>query len=597
MPTTNPAALFCKRHKFCSPFFFFTIILVLFVTLTIFYNLGAYSLRGLDEAYTVQIVKSSFSCLNSGIHGTDKLKWQVDIHDPMHILLTAAAFMLFGESEFFARLFPAIFGVLTLWITYLFANSLFKNRKISLISVFILITSYAFVYNRGIRAVDGEIILTFFLLVFLFFIWKGIDNAGYFYLSSIFLGLAALSKTPCLQVVIAFLIAILFQVFSNKLRSRKEWFIWFVILFTTLLPWLVYLLFSGKILEYLQFFILVAYTNLPIFGFFKSSLMDKFAFELPHYIASMYFYVIEIGFFPWSLILFPTIILAFKNIFSKNREKQNILILTWITVVVLFMTVASSHKTWWINYTFPGLAILVARFIYDIWSSQRAREVFITFVVSWLAAILIICRPIQIIQSQYSPVPFLEISGIRNGLTYSIESNVLLIIFLLTLFIFIFQEIILVRFKFVLVVKDFIKKAVIIWIFIIAANATFNQMAVSNFKSDMHSISDMLNVSKIKLSEIVLCDLNLLEIENTLIPHRNELWSDSYYLRRIKFPFKEISKEDLLRLAERKDYFKYAQLFISKRKLISEAVGTSGFLTKLNIIFNGNDYCLFSFKQ
>lgn len=64
-----------------------------------------------------------------------------DYKPPLYVYLTVPAVAIFGLNEFATRLPSALFGVLTIPITYLLINELFKNRKIALLTALLLAIS------------------------------------------------------------------------------------------------------------------------------------------------------------------------------------------------------------------------------------------------------------------------------------------------------------------------------------------------------------------------------------------------------------------------------------------------------------------------
>ena len=69
---------------------------------------------------------------------------------PLLIYITAPFIGLFGNNPFFVRLPVALLGISSIYLTYLFVNKLFQNKKIALLSAFILsITPWHIHYSRA----------------------------------------------------------------------------------------------------------------------------------------------------------------------------------------------------------------------------------------------------------------------------------------------------------------------------------------------------------------------------------------------------------------------------------------------------------------
>ena len=106
--------------------------------------------------------------------------------------LVSIAFALFGIYDTVARLVPVIFGTLTVFVTYLVAKELF-DKKIGLVSSLVLaLLPFHIVLSRQVLV---DIPLSFFLMLFLFFItkYRTSDNI-YSYLTGVSSGLCFISK-------------------------------------------------------------------------------------------------------------------------------------------------------------------------------------------------------------------------------------------------------------------------------------------------------------------------------------------------------------------------------------------------------------------
>lgn len=130
--------------------------------------------------------------------------------------LVSIVFALFGIHDTVARLVPIIFGTLTVFVTYLVAKALFDN-KIGLVSSLVLaLLPFHIVFSRQVLV---DIPLSFFLMLFLFFIikYKTADNI-YSYWTGVSSGLCFISKEVG---IITIPILIIYTLITHNLKLNK----------------------------------------------------------------------------------------------------------------------------------------------------------------------------------------------------------------------------------------------------------------------------------------------------------------------------------------------------------------------------------------
>lgn len=197
-------------------------------------NLGHYSLR-YDEADTAIVARN---ILEQGyphaIKGEQRLvdyiftnTKNVEVTNGwLHFYLVAISYLLFGYSEFSARLPFVIFGILALWFTYLLGKKLF-NEKVALFAVFLLICSTNFfLYIRQSRYYSLQI---FFALATLYFYHNFLEGKKH---SEIFLffSLFFISQSYYLGFISIILAIILHFLIThlNFHENKKKYFTLFV---------------------------------------------------------------------------------------------------------------------------------------------------------------------------------------------------------------------------------------------------------------------------------------------------------------------------------------------------------------------------------
>ena len=86
----------------------------------------------------------------------------------------ALSFKIFGVSLSAARLVPAVFGALGLWVTFRLGTSLFGIRA-GLYAAFILASSY--LYFLSARLAYTDMALCFFITLALYFFSRAVRNS------------------------------------------------------------------------------------------------------------------------------------------------------------------------------------------------------------------------------------------------------------------------------------------------------------------------------------------------------------------------------------------------------------------------------------
>jgi len=144
-------------------------------------------------------------------------------HGPFQFDATALNFFLFGDSDFTARLLPAIFGTALVALPYFLRRQL--GRWGSLAVATLLAFSPMFLYFS--RYARNDIYIAFFMLLLVVCLWRYIDERKARYL---YIGAAALSLSFCtkevtyitLAVIAFFLIIISGRELATRLRSKVD---------------------------------------------------------------------------------------------------------------------------------------------------------------------------------------------------------------------------------------------------------------------------------------------------------------------------------------------------------------------------------------
>ncbi|MFX1465103.1 MAG: ArnT family glycosyltransferase [Promethearchaeota archaeon] len=265
---------------------------------------------------------------------------------PLIFWLMALSYKIFGVNEFAVRFVPAVFGIISILLTYVLAKQFFE-KKIALLSALLLsLCQFHVKYSRqGMLDVP----LTFFSLLTLFLFIKGFNSKSsssiLFVLAGVSQGLGILTKWhAAIFPTVTILLFVCLQKKWEFLFSRKIAFYFISVVLSTL-PWLVYMYVS-----------------------FPEATRALILFELggrPSYVSSRgpfwYFSMLMWGLTPWAPI---TLISVF---YSAWKRSSGDLFLLLISGTTFFTFELSSYKLYfYILPIIPFLLILTARFIFKI---------------------------------------------------------------------------------------------------------------------------------------------------------------------------------------------------------------------------------------
>jgi 4-amino-4-deoxy-L-arabinose transferase-like glycosyltransferase len=321
------------------------LILVVLCLVLFFFHLGARPLWDTDEGMHASTSKDMVS---SGDWITPTFNGENFYDKPvLHNWFVSISFLIFGFTEFAARLPAAILGLSGVILTYLLGRKMF-GPVVGFLSGAILATNVE--YAMLSRTVVHDISLCFFVTLSLFSFYRGFvderHRKRYFLLFYVSLGFAVLAKGP-VGVVLPGSIIGLFLILKKRLAFLREMEIgWGIVIFLVVAaPW--YILISLRNRDYGWYFFI--YNNLMRY------LNPGAQHHQPFY---YYFPALLSGFFPWSFFLPYSIFQAFRGPFKKMDEGLLFLLL-WVFVTFVFFSAASSKLSTYILPLFPAVSLLV----------------------------------------------------------------------------------------------------------------------------------------------------------------------------------------------------------------------------------------------
>jgi 4-amino-4-deoxy-L-arabinose transferase-like glycosyltransferase len=332
------------------------LILITVCLMVFFFRLGARPLWDIDEGMHAV---TSVEMVRNGDWITPTFNGQPFFDKPVLFnWLVAACFLVFGFTEFAARLPAAVLGSACVLVTYLLGRKMAGTRT-GFLGALILATAVEFIILA--RTVMHDISLTFFVTLALYLFFKGYQDRPHtkrtlrlFYAA---LALAVLSKGPVGRALPAMVIGLYLWVQKDLHFIRQMQIGWGLIIFVLIAaPW--YILISLKNPAYAGYFFITQ--NLGSFLSAEARHPEPFYYYIPVFFG---------GFFPWSCFLPLALVYTVRRRFHTAGDGPALLII-WFGVVFIFFSLASSKLSTYILPLFPAAALMVALLVNELFESR-----------------------------------------------------------------------------------------------------------------------------------------------------------------------------------------------------------------------------------
>lgn len=330
-----------------------------------FVNLGQWDLWNPDEPRYAQVAREMVNggdwilMHRNGALYTDK--------PPLFFWLVAlSSFVWQGFSPFAVRLPSAIFGTLTVLLTFFLGKRLYSSRT-GFLAGLILATSYQFAHLSTRGNIDTT--LTFFTTasILCFLRWyqhrqegetspprmKGLDFYGYYG----GMGLATLAKGP-VGFILPFAATLLFLVVQKEWKEIKK-----IRLLTGLLVLLAVVLawYFPAVLKGGKYYLNQTLVHHSV---------DRFATGSAH-IRSIfyYFYTFPGDYLPWIIFLPAAIIYGFSRAMTAKR-KEFLFLMVWFVFIFLFFSLSKGKRGLYFLPLFPAASLMIGKLWEDVISSS-----------------------------------------------------------------------------------------------------------------------------------------------------------------------------------------------------------------------------------
>ena len=274
---------------------------------------------------------------------------------PLQYWATAAAFKLFGENEYSARIYVFLCGLATLLLVG-YAGWRLGGPAQSLAAMLVLASSPYFMALGGIVTLDMGLTLwttaTFFslLLAEQAAAQRLRGRRGWMLAAWASMALAVLSKG---LVGIVFAGAAVFFIMalarSPAILKRMQWGWGLVIFFAIAAPWFVAV--SAANPEFARFF-------------FVHEHFERFLTQSHRRVQAWWFFlpIIALGFLPWLLALPAAIAAAWRSEGGARFQPLRASLL-WSALIVAFFSASGSKLPAYVLPAFPPLALVLGRYL------------------------------------------------------------------------------------------------------------------------------------------------------------------------------------------------------------------------------------------
>lgn len=265
---------------------------------------------------------------------------------------TAAAYDLFGEHHWTARLWSALTGFLGILFAYYAGSKLF-GREAGLYSALVLGTSLLYALIGHIITLDMGV--TFFmgsgLMAFLLAQRTGAtsrENRNWMWVTWAALALSVLSK-GLIGLVLPGAVLVLYTLIQRDfgLWKRLHLISGLILFLTITVPWFITVSLANP--EFFQFFF--------IHEHFARFLTKVHARYHPWY---SFIPILLLGILPWLVMMFDALARAWKvSSPDKNAFQPKRFMLIWAVFIFVFFSMSSSKLPSYILPIFPALALLI----------------------------------------------------------------------------------------------------------------------------------------------------------------------------------------------------------------------------------------------
>ncbi len=345
-----------------------------------FYGLGSLPLIGPDEPRYAQVAREMFT---SGDWVTTKLGGIHWFEKPaLTYWLSAAGYWLFGETEFGARFFIAVFATAGVLMVYWFGKRI-RSAQFGFFSAAVLATCGMWPGFSRVATFDLTLSVAMALALISFFVWERDEEQSgrswFFFIGCFALGVAVLAK-GLVGIALPSAIIGLYLLVTRRLKivfNPKLLLIGAVIFLATAATW-----YAPVIAKHGREFI----NEFFIGHHFQRYTSNKYKHPQP-----VYFFVLVAlaGSFPWTFYLVGSAWQSFRNWRETLADRLRLFLWLWTLVTIGFFSFSGSKLPGYVLPIFPAMAMLIGLEL-ERWRQpviERRTRVFGALTAALLAAV------------------------------------------------------------------------------------------------------------------------------------------------------------------------------------------------------------------
>jgi len=276
---------------------------------------------------------------------------------PLHYYFMFGGFKIFGITEWGARFFSAVFGVLTIFITYFFVNK-YSSQRQAFITSLVLLASTHFLFEFRMSVPDPYLIFLNTASLFTAYAFFKEKKNYWLLICAITMGLGTLTKGP-VAIILPGAAIFIWLIWEKKIKEVFSWKILLagIIMFAVAIPW--YLLVDK------------ATNGEWTKGFFLQHNFGRFSEPMeghggPFIIVPV---IVLLGMLPASIFIGE----SFKNFKGRFSDPFLKLAFCVVAIFVVFYSISSTKLPNYAMPCYPFVAILLGHFINKSWEKNKAR--------------------------------------------------------------------------------------------------------------------------------------------------------------------------------------------------------------------------------
>lgn len=272
---------------------------------------------------------------------------------PLFYWMTALSMRCFGVTEFAARLPSALLSVGLVAATYALARRASPSTpKAALWAGFVLATSVQFFTLARAAVTDMTLAVCLTLALYGLYAWTQASQGRWMVLAGLMTGLGMLAKGPVALVLLGAQ-AIAYLLLTRQAKRLLSPALWagFALCLAVGLPW----------------FLLMIHLHGQLFiqGFLEANNVTRYL-SAEHKETSPFWFFLPVllgGFFPWSLALPGSLILAWRQgrlaLTERTADNPALFFGLWAALVFVFFSLSQSKLVTYIFPLYPAAAVLL----------------------------------------------------------------------------------------------------------------------------------------------------------------------------------------------------------------------------------------------